>query len=85
MAVTDLLMALPDLTGLDPRADGLLSRQPRGPRLCELDRIPLRVHPRCRRCRILVGPEHYRQDLIDGLCESCYMDVRRRALRRNGG
>lgn len=32
---------------------------------------PLWLHPRCRACGILIGPEHVEKTAVDGLCSSC--------------
>lgn len=39
---------------------------------CEIDGMPLKHHPTCRVCGILMGPAHYERESEDGLCEACW-------------
>ncbi len=78
--------SLVDLVLAQPAFAAIVQSPPYRPRPtclahCKVDGLALDDHPRCRRCRILVGPQHYREDLIDGLCEACYLDVHRRRLK----
>ena len=74
------------LASVHQEATRLVQQSPRRPRLalshCELDGIPLAEHPRCRLCRILVGPGHWRTELEDGLCDECRAYLRRRRAAR---
>ena len=38
---------------------------------CPEDGLYLMAHPRCRQCRLLVGPKHSRRELVEGVCETC--------------
>lgn len=52
---------------------------------CETCGSPMRGHPKCARCTILVGPGHeyyavkYRRKTI---CSACYSDLRRKRKNR---
>ncbi len=51
------------------------------PEVCFTCGEPLRNHPRCRLCTILVGPGHVETTLVDGLCVSCAGFQERRPKR----
>lgn len=44
--------------------------------------LPIRGHPRCRACTILIGPAHIETESHDGYCWSCRQAIERRKARR---
>ena len=39
---------------------------------CQIEGVPFAIHPRCKNCGILAGPNHYEAFLIGDSCRSCY-------------